>query len=64
MRPEHPYLQIVPGVFESCALAAVWMFFPSIKADVADHDELSTGRRREGSLNAFFSWFIKAALTC
>lgn len=64
MRPDMPYLQIVSGAFESAAIAAVWLFIPSMKADVADCDELDTNRRREGSLNAFFSWFIKAAFTC
>jgi len=61
MRPDMPYLQIVSGAFESAAIAAVWLFLPSMKADVADYDELDTLRRREGSLNAFYSWFIKAA---
>lgn len=64
MTPAHPYLQIIPGIFESCAIAAVWLFVPSMKADIADFDELKTSRRREGALNAFYSWFIKAALTC
>lgn len=64
MTPSMPYLQIIPGIFESCAIAAVWLFVPSMKADVADYDEGHTERRREGSLNAFFSWFIKAALAC
>ena len=35
-----------------------------MKADAADYDELQTGRRREGSINAFYSWFIKLSLTC
>ena len=63
MTPAHPYLQIVSAFFESSAIGAVWMFLPSMKADVADHDELKTRRRREGSINAFYSWFIKASLT-
>jgi GPH family glycoside/pentoside/hexuronide:cation symporter len=63
LRPDMPYLQIVSGFFESAAMGALWLFLPSMKADVADYDELSTARRREGSLNAFYSWFIKAALT-
>ena len=62
--PERPYLQLIPAVMESGALAAVWLFLPSMKADVADYDELTTTRRREGALNAFYSWFIKAAMTC
>lgn len=63
MTPALPYLQIVSGFFESSAIGAVWMFLPSMKADVADYDEQFTHRRREGSINAFYSWFIKASLT-
>lgn len=64
MNPAMPYLQIIPGFFESSAISAVWLFLPSMKADVSDFDEIQTSRRREGALNAFYSWFIKAALTC
>jgi GPH family glycoside/pentoside/hexuronide:cation symporter len=64
MRPDMPYLQLISGVFESAAISAVWLFIPSMKADTADVDELHTGRRREGSINSFFSWFVKASLTC
>lgn len=63
LRPDMPYLLLVPAVFETGAIGAVWLFLPSMKADVADHDELTTGRRREGSLNAFYSWFAKVAIT-
>jgi hypothetical protein len=42
MTPEHPYWQIVSGFFESSAIGAVWMFLPSMKADVADYDEHHT----------------------
>jgi GPH family glycoside/pentoside/hexuronide:cation symporter len=34
-----------------------------MKADVADWDEQKTTRRREGAINAFYSWFIKLSLT-
>jgi len=63
MTPENPYLQIIPAIFESAAISSVFLILPSMKADVADWDELETKRRREGSLNAFFSWFVKAAIT-
>lgn len=63
MTPEHPYWQIIAGIFESCAIGAIWMFLPSMKADVADWDEQNTTRRREGAINAFYSWFIKVSLT-
>lgn len=63
LNPAYPYLQILPGIFEGCALGAIWMFLPSMKADVADYDEVHTARRREGSINAFYSWFLKLAGT-
>ena len=64
VRPDMPYLQIVPAVFESGAMSALWLFLPSMKADTADYDERDTSRRREGSINAFFSWFMKVSGTC
>jgi GPH family glycoside/pentoside/hexuronide:cation symporter len=64
LRADAPYLQLIPAVFSSMAISAVWLFLPSMKADVADYDEMNTTRRREGALNAFYSWFIKAAITC
>jgi GPH family glycoside/pentoside/hexuronide:cation symporter len=64
MTPVAPYLQLIPSVFESAAISAVWLFLPSMKGDIADYDELNTTRRREGAINAFFSWFFKAAMTC
>lgn len=64
LRPDMPYLQIIPSMLYSGAGGAIWLLLPSMKADVADEDELKTGARREGSLNAFYSWFIKLALTC
>jgi glycoside/pentoside/hexuronide:cation symporter, GPH family len=63
LTPEHPYWLIIPGIFESCGISVFWMFLPSMKADVADYDELKTKRRREGSINAFYSWFLKVAGT-
>jgi glycoside/pentoside/hexuronide:cation symporter, GPH family len=64
LRPDMPYLQLIPSVLYSGAAGAIWLILPSMKADVADEDELKTGCRREGSLNSFYSWFIKLALTC
>lgn len=63
MTPAHPYWQIYAGLYEAVAVPAIWMFMPAMKADVADWDEYHTARRREGSLNSFYSWFVKAALT-
>lgn len=64
MTPAMPYLQLIPSMFESGAISAVWLFLPSMKGDVSDYDELLTTRRREGALNAFYSWFFKIAMTC
>ena len=63
MRPDMPYLQFISAVFESGSISALWLFLPSMKADVADYDERQTKHRREGSLNAVFSWFIKVSST-
>lgn len=63
LRQDMPYLWLIPSIFEAGAIGAVWLFIPSMKGDVADHDELVTGTRREGSLNAFHSWFAKVAGT-
>lgn len=63
MTPEHPYWQIYSGVVEAVAIAAIWLFMPALKSDVVDWDEFHTAKRREGALNAFYSWFVKAALT-
>lgn len=62
--PGQPYFQLIPAAFESCAIGAVWLILPSMKADIADYDELNTSKRREGSLNAFYSWFLRMAGSC
>ncbi len=59
LTPEHPLLQIVPAVFYASVTASLWLILPSMMADVVDFDELHTRRRREGSINAVFSWFMK-----
>lgn len=63
LRPDMPYLQIVPAVFYSAISSSIWLITPSMRMDVADYDELRTGRRREGSLTSVFSWAIKMAGT-
>jgi glycoside/pentoside/hexuronide:cation symporter, GPH family len=63
LTPENPYLMLIPAVFEMGAMGAVWLFTPSMIADVCDYDEYKTGRRREGSLNSFAGWFQKLSVT-
>ena len=64
LRPDMPYLVLIPSLFEACSFVAAWLFLGSMKADIADYDELQTSRRREGSLNAVYSWFVTAAVAC
>ena len=63
LRPDMPYLQIIPAVFYSAISSSIWLITPSMRMDVADYDELRTGRRREGSLSSVFSWTVKMAGT-
>ncbi len=63
LNPQLPYLQLIPAALQAGCISAFWLFMPSMKADVADYDELDTRRRREGSLNAFYSWFLKVSHT-
>lgn len=60
--PEHPYLLLVPAVFNSAVAASIWLLVPSMMADAADYDEWKTEKRREGSLNAVFSWTAHGAI--
>ena len=59
LTPRHPYLQIVPAVFYASVTASLWLIVPSMMADIVDFDERRTGKRREGSINSVFSWFMK-----
>jgi GPH family glycoside/pentoside/hexuronide:cation symporter len=63
LRPDMPYLQIIPAVFYSAISSSIWLITPSMRMDVSDYDELKTGRRREGSLSSVFSWAVKMAGT-
>lgn len=61
--PSYPYLQIVPAVFYASVTASIWLILPSMLADIIDFDEVKTFRRREGNINAVFSWFFKLGST-
>ena len=63
LTPSMPYLQIIPAVFYASVTASIWLLLPSMLADVVDYDELRTRRRREGNINAVFSWFLKMSFT-
>lgn len=63
LTPANPYLQIIPAVFYASVTASIWLLLPSMLADIVDIDELATRRRREGNINAVFSWFLKMSMT-
>jgi GPH family glycoside/pentoside/hexuronide:cation symporter len=49
---------IASGLMGMCA-ASLWMLHSSIGADIIDYDELTTGKRREGSFTACASYILK-----
>lgn len=59
--PSNPWLQIIPPLLIGPIGMGLWLVAPSMQADVADFDELTTGKRREGSFAATFSWTLKAS---
>jgi GPH family glycoside/pentoside/hexuronide:cation symporter len=59
--PSHPWLQLIPALLIGPIGIGLWLVVPSMQADVADYDELMTGKRREGSFSAVFSWTFKAS---
>jgi len=63
LTPENPWLQLIPALFYSAISGSIWMIFPAMRMDVADYDELKSGRRREGSLASVSSWGVKMAIT-
>lgn len=57
--PAHPYWQIISLAAVGPVVTGIWIILPSMQTDVVDHDELLTGRRREGSFSAILSWIQK-----
>lgn len=63
LTPDNPWLQLIPALFYSAIGGSIWLIIPAMRMDVADYDELQTGKRREGSLASVFSWAVKMAGT-
>lgn len=61
--PANPYLSLIPGLLLAPCMTAVWVLIPSMTGDVADHDELRSGERREGSFAATYSWTLKLSIS-
>ena len=60
--PAHPYLQLLACGFVAFTGAGFWTLLGSMVADIVDHDELETGKRREGSFAACQSWITKVGI--
>ncbi|WPJ97106.1 MFS transporter [Coraliomargarita algicola] len=61
--PANPWLQIIPTLLIAPLSSGIWLIAPAMQADIADYDELRTGKRREGSFSAVFSWVLKVSAT-
>jgi glycoside/pentoside/hexuronide:cation symporter, GPH family len=59
--PSLPWLQLLASGSMAFASAGFWVMNGSMGADTMDYDELTTGKRREGSFSACSSWIMKAA---
>jgi GPH family glycoside/pentoside/hexuronide:cation symporter len=57
--PAIQWLQTIASGLMAFASAGLWMLHSSIGADIIDYDELSTGKRREGSFTACAQWILK-----
>lgn len=60
--PANPWLMMVPLLVSQVGLCGCWVIGGSICADVCDHDELKTGKRREGMYSAVGGFVYKATL--
>ncbi|MEM9251570.1 MAG: MFS transporter [Planctomycetota bacterium] len=61
--PDRPYLTLVSRPFITMAETGFWVLVVSMRADVADYDELKFGRRREGMIAALGNWMVKLSIT-
>ena len=59
--PDNPYLIFLDPLFFAPAYTIFWAIWLSMGSDYCDYDELQTGVRREGLINAIGGWIIKAS---
>lgn len=57
--PVVPWLQTIASGLMGLSAAGLWMLHGSIGADIMDYDELTTGKRREGSFTGCGSYILK-----
>lgn len=60
--PDHPNWQIILNALLGLGSTPFWVALVAMIGDVADHDEMSSGARREGSFTAIYTWTFKFSL--
>jgi len=61
--PSMPYLQLATALLHAPGLAAYLILVTSMTADIVDHDELLSGRRREALISAANTWITKMGVS-
>ena len=61
--PGHPYMTLITKPFWAFSMSSFWILILSMRADVADWDEYTFGKRREGMIAAVNNWMVKVAIT-
>lgn len=61
--PQHPWLFVIPSMIIAAGFCALWTLTASMLADVCDDEELRTGQRNEGTLNAMYWWLNKLGVS-
>jgi GPH family glycoside/pentoside/hexuronide:cation symporter len=61
--PNRPWLTLTFKPFISIGEVGFWVLVMSLRADVCDWDEYSTGSRNEGMIAAITNWVNKIAIT-
>jgi GPH family glycoside/pentoside/hexuronide:cation symporter len=59
--PTHPWLWMLINPFSQFGNLGFWILINSMKADICDWDELTTGRRREGIFGSVSNLLLKGS---
>ncbi len=63
LTPDYPYLKIIVHVYIAITNSAFWLLYGAMQPEFCDHDELATGKRRQGMYSAVSSWLNKAMVS-
>jgi GPH family glycoside/pentoside/hexuronide:cation symporter len=59
----HPWLVLIPTASLSMGMLVLFSLVYAMLADICDEDEVTTGKRREGSYQAVYMWFWKIGIS-